>query len=246
MGAVPVLGTKKLFDRLLKVFKPDLVCDVGSMDASDALRFRKILPQSRILAFEANPLNVFGMEKDKRLGSASIELVQRAVWNSEGSVNFYVEKLEQNHKGEDIRRGISSIRLREGDSLGWTRVVVPSVRLDTFLGRMESSPASVALWIDVEGCGFEVLEGAEGIIKTIQLIHVEVETRPFWTGQKLAFQVVEWARQHDFKILGRGRNEEQYDLVLIREALYAKASCKIDALVLLTRVLTERFRIFTG
>ena len=246
MNTVPVLGTKKLFDRLLKLFKPGLVCDIGSMDASDALRFRKILPQSRILAFEANPLNVSRMEKDKRLTSAYIELIPQAVWNSEGLVSFFVEKLGQNNTGEDIRQGISSIRLREGDSLGWTKVVVPSVRLDNFVGRMEPLPASVALWIDVEGCGFEVLEGTEGIMETVQLIHIEVETRPFWIGQKLAPEVVKWAQRHDFQILARGRNEEQYDLVLIKNTLYTNASRRIDARVFLTRLLTERFRVFGG
>ncbi len=52
-----ILGTKFLFNLLLRYVKPDAVCDIGSMDGSDATRFKKILPGSQVILFEANPVN---------------------------------------------------------------------------------------------------------------------------------------------------------------------------------------------
>jgi len=45
------------FDRLLKIINPDVICDVGSLNGGESLRFRDCVPNAKIFAFEANPLN---------------------------------------------------------------------------------------------------------------------------------------------------------------------------------------------
>lgn len=242
---LPVLGTKTLFKLLLRRLRPDLVCDVGSMDASDALAFRKVLPEARILAFEANPANAVVLQNDPRLTEAGIGVVQQAVWNRDDTLTFYVEQLDQGGAAGDIRRGISSTRPRQVNSLGTSQVVVPAVRLDTFVGRMDPVPQSIALWIDVEGGAFEVIEGIGAIAGRVALIHVEVETKPFWVGQRLAPDVMELARSLGFVPLGRGRHPDQHDLVLIRRAVYDQTPLAFKMITLWARLITERLRVFT-
>jgi precorrin-6B methylase 2 len=49
------LNTARLFERLLPLLDADLVCDVGSMDGAETLRFARAVPQASVFAFEANP-----------------------------------------------------------------------------------------------------------------------------------------------------------------------------------------------
>jgi FkbM family methyltransferase len=239
-----ILDPKRLFLKLLQDVKPEMVCDVGSMDGADALHFRRILPQARIMAFEANPHNALLLQNDPRLAAEKIEVVQLAVWNRQDSLSFFVESFVQGDAGEQtMRRGISSTRPREDQSPGTSRVVVPAEPLDAVIGRMRPPPASLALWIDVEGGAYEVLEGIAGLGRRVQLIHVEVETRPVWQGQKLKADVVALARQLGFVLLARGRNDVQHDLVFLDAGLYGRSPGRFDRMVWWSRLASERFRV---
>jgi hypothetical protein len=77
-----------------------------------------------------------------------------------------------------------------------------------------------ALWIDVEGCAYEVLCGARRVLEDTLLLMVEVEDKAFWIGQKTAPDVkrllfgsgfVPVARDFEFK--------SQYNMVFLRPAL---------------------------
>ena len=85
--------TPILFQLLLRYERPDLVFDIGSMDGSEALRFRKDLPNTRIIAFEANPNNVDIMFKNNTLKENRIEVQNKAVWNKNGTINKVLKSL---------------------------------------------------------------------------------------------------------------------------------------------------------
>lgn len=238
----PRLGTKYLFDRLLRVLRPDLVCDVGSMDASDALRFRRRLPGARIVAFEANPRNLTRLAARADLRRAGIEIVPRLVWNADGERSFFVERVEA-ADGGDVRHGISSSRPRTVNSLGSERTRVAAVRLDSFAAGLTPAPRHIALWIDVEGAAYEVLEGAAGIAQQVVLVHVEVETRPFWQGQRLKPEVAALAGRLGLMPLARGFNEDQHDLVLVRRDAFDRSSGPFRRARLLTHLTTNRLRV---
>lgn len=238
------LGTKCLFNLLVKTLRPELVCDIGSMDGSDARRFRRQLPNARIVAFEANSQNVRSMQEDKGILKDRIEIQHKAVSNHNGNLTFYVENISAGGEIEDVRCGISSIRKRHGNSLGNRRITVESVRLDTFIQNLDVLPESIALWIDVEGAAYEALEGIEQIRERVKVIHVEVETKEFWKGQRLKTDVEALIKSMGFTILARGRFEEQHDLVLINSRTFLESPFKFKFIVYLAFVLTERLRIF--
>ena len=230
-----------LFELLIKVLQPALVCDVGSLDASEAQHFRKILPSARIIAFEANPLNFRLMQENEKLIKDRIEIQHKAVCNRDGIVSFNVEHLSSkndSHK-ECWRKEISSTRKRVDGSLGVIEVKVESVRLDTFIQRLDSIPESVALWIDAEGAAFEVLECIEQIRDSVQVIHVEVETQEMWRGQKLKSDVEDLLNRLGFIILaGRQFTDFQQDLVFLNERVFVKSPFKFNALIIFARMLT--------
>ena len=65
-GRRVIVSTRRLFCRLLRTFDIATVCDVGSMDGADALRFRRALPNAAVLALEPNPRNFALMAADDR------------------------------------------------------------------------------------------------------------------------------------------------------------------------------------
>jgi len=170
---------------LLRTLDIATVCDVGSMDGDDALRFRRVLPHATILALEPNPRNFALMAQDDRLASARIRVLPVAASDRRSAAAFFLIDADYAPGRDLARRGMSSLYERSD----WTRlqsvVQVPTVRLDELLAA-ESATGPIALWIDTEGMAFEVIRGGSGLLQSTRLIHVEVETKPcIGAGQKL-------------------------------------------------------------
>jgi FkbM family methyltransferase len=168
------VNTAKLFVRLLRALRIDVVCDVGSMNGADALAFRAALPHAAVYAFEANPENARYMQSSPLLRNRSICVVPDAVCDCDGEALFHVVTAEF---PIPFWRGMSSLYERsERTDLVSRTVAVKTVRLDTFLANKLEPGSRIALWIDVEGKAFEVLQGAIESIRQALLVHVEVES----------------------------------------------------------------------
>jgi len=172
-----VVNTRRLFTRLLPALRIDAVCDVGSMNGADALRFREAAPHSSIYAFEPNPHNFRRMQADRRLADRRIQLAPLAASNHDGEAEFFL--VAADYARDDDWCGMSSL-YRRPQRFGGTAAVerVRTTRLDTFLADKCPPHARLALWIDTEGNAYEALEGARGVAARVQLLHVEVETEP--------------------------------------------------------------------
>jgi FkbM family methyltransferase len=176
------VSTRLLFLDLLRDLGIDRVCDVGSMDGRDALAFRAQLPRAAITAFEPNPRNLQEMLADRRLEDARIGVVGAAVCDTDGTAPFYLVPPGDDAHTRD-RRGKSSLLRREFLE-AQTRIEVPTVRLDAVLA--DEPGDRIALWIDVEGKAYEVIEGMRDVAARVRLIHVEVESEPcIGAGQRL-------------------------------------------------------------
>jgi FkbM family methyltransferase len=170
------LNTRLLFLALLRDLRIDLVCDVGSMNGADALAFRKRLPRATVIAWEPNPANLRGMQSDRRLRTAGVELVAAAAADADGSAPFFVVPADGAPDNE--LRGKSSLYRRDDSAQPLIQIQVPTRRLDASLAGRRRVPARIALWIDTEGKAYEVLEGTRNIALEVQLVHVEVESTP--------------------------------------------------------------------
>lgn len=191
------INTATLFYLLLKIIRPGSIYDIGSQDGKDSIKFRQISPNSRIIAFEASPNLYKKMAADKTLRKDTIKVYHEAVSNKNGSINFYLER------GKKWRKGISSLRRRLASSTGSKKVKVLSTRLDNFINRHDSSCSNLALWIDVEGGSFEVLQGLGGLHKRVSIIHLEAETKKFWRGQKLESDIENLTSKMGFRQLAK-------------------------------------------
>lgn len=215
------------------------------MDASDARRFRQLLPDTRVIAFEGNPNNIESIRQDENVKKNKIEVQHKVVWNSNGNQTFYLENLSAEKEADDVRYGISSTRARTGNSLGNKTIEVESVRFDTFIQKLENVPESIALWIDVEGAAYEVLEGIAEVRDKIQLVHVEVETQEFWKGQRLKADVENLMRSMGFIPLACGHFEPQHDIIFMNLSTFSKSPFKFKCIVYFSWLLTNRLKIFS-
>jgi len=68
-------------------------------------------------------------------------------------------------------------------------VRVKTARIDDFLAGQQNKHARIALWIDVEGAAYDVLSGMGKDPEKVALVHVEVEKKPMFPGQKLATDI---------------------------------------------------------
>jgi len=168
------MNTVRLFDRLLPLLDADLICDVGSMDGTEALRFARAVPRASVFAFEPNPWNLEPMRANRALELAGVTVVPCAVADREARLPFHV--LRADYAKTNCQRGRSSLYPAVVASELLEVIEVPTVRLDEFLAARGGS--RIALWIDVEGMAYEALAGATALADRLQLVHVEVERAP--------------------------------------------------------------------
>ena len=209
--------TKYLFNSLLFIFKPDLVFDIGSLDGRDAIRVRSLLPNSQIFSFEANSLNYKKMKENPVFDSLNISIMNKAVSDIDGEVDFYEEEMFIKEEGRDNRHGgVSSTRVRTDEiSKGHNRVRVSTTRVDSFVLSLPVLPKRICLWIDVEGGAYEVLNGLHKVKDLVSFIHVEVETEEVWKDQKTKNDVLNLLEREGFVVIARSRKLLQHDIVLV-------------------------------
>lgn len=240
-GSKMELGTKFLFNLLLKYTKPDLVCDVGAMDGSDALRFQKMLPRSKVVLFEANKHNYNSINHNPVFKKQKIQAFNEIVSNVNGTQYFHMVKMSEIGGTDQHLRGMSSTLLRKEDTEAVEHIELKSVRLDTKINRMGTFD-NIALWIDVEGATYEVLESLSGVRQQVNLIHAEVETKTVWKGQKLKHEVEQLAADMGYVVIGHGRNEIQHDIILMNRSYLERSSFMINLLVWIAFIRTLRIK----
>ena len=224
-----IVDTRRLFLKLLRTFEIDTVCDVGSMDGSDSLRFRRALPAAEVIAFEPNPLNFALMQADPRLGVERIRLLPLAVSDRDSEAPFFVVGAEYARDRDLARRGMSSLHRRSDSSLIADVVQVHMTRLDDVLARGSAS-ARIALWIDTEGMAYEAISGASGVLGRTEMLHVEVETVPcIGSDQRLLPDVERLLIEGGFVLLATDQptSSMQLNALFVRSELLAARAAEI-------------------
>jgi FkbM family methyltransferase len=228
-----ILKTKYAFHLLAAFLRPEVVLDIGSMDGADSKRFARILPQAQIVAFEGNPYNYRAMCADEELNQRLIRLENCLVSDSTGASRLFVQRPTGDDAG--FNRGTSSTLQRTLEGASLEEVALDAVRVDGFLDKEYPSVASVAAWVDVEGHSHGVIKGMERAVDRVKLIHVEVETKEIWPGQKLENEVLALARDFGFVRVACGRGDVQRDVILVNESWYAANKRSIQYILAVSR-----------
>ena len=230
-----LLKAKYAFHLLIAFLKPDVILDIGSMDGSDSKRFAKLVPGARIVAFEGNPYNYRAMTADTELNSALVRVEHRLVSDVSGETRFFVQRPLDDAAA--FNRGTSSTLERSLDDARAEEVVVDAVRVDDFLDSEYPSAAKVAAWVDVEGFSHGVLASMTRAAERIKVMHVEVETREVWPGQKLETDVLALAKELGFVMIACGPGDVQRDVILANAGWYEQNQRSVKKILTLSRLI---------
>jgi 2-O-methyltransferase len=227
-----LVNTYRLFTTLLSCLEVDSICDVGSMDGSEALRFAAVNPHATVYAFEPNPHNLRLMHsRQEYFRQRNIHLVPLAASDQDGVAELFL--VAADYSRGDIRRGMSSLHRRvTGEWASATAVSVRTTRLDTFIAGSCAPAARLALWIDTEGAAYEAIAGLTRTAHQVQLLHVEVETVPcIGARQRLYPEVRELLQRLGFLELATDlpRGKEQFNALFVRARLPGRARLRIFA-----------------
>jgi FkbM family methyltransferase len=214
------------FCGLIALHQPEVICDVGSMDGEQAVRFKRICPRSSVIAFEANRRNYDLITADPHVQGSGVVVEHLAVSDTTGPAEFNVVDVPDH---SPWARGVSSLRERRGDyAAGFTstKTTVDAVRLDDYLA---DTSGPVALWIDVEGALDQVVRGLASLADRIVTMHVEAELVEVWEGQaSWADLQLEIRRLGPFRTVATGPEfgEVQHNYLLVREDVLRRRSTR--------------------
>lgn len=229
-----------LFYFFLKRYKPEIILDIGSRDGRESMKFRSISPESRIIAFEANPYNYESMLNDIKLNGSDVVIVNKAVSNHTGNIDFF--RIETD---EEWKSGASSIFSRTSDNDN-EKIEIPVITLDEYLSGI-SDKGKIAMWIDVEGAAFNVLDGARETMPNTLFVHVEVETDYIWENQKIKKDVDEVMSACGMRELARpwsSNHKKQFDVLYINDDEWKNNKKSIVYVVMVSVIITILRKIF--
>jgi len=207
-----------LFFQLVKAVDPGVFIEAGAKDGRVSLRARRYLPEARIVAFEANP-HTFERFLPTHVGAPNpVEYLHLAVSDRPGKLSFNIPT-RIGGASIDVDVGRSSLlkRLPDPDE-SYVTAEVEATTLDLFF--RSDAGKSNCMWVDVEGANRDVLSGAKETLKATQVLLIEVEDRPIWTGQWLRPDVQAFLYQVGFVPVARDyQSRYQFNILFLRSSL---------------------------
>lgn len=199
------------------LLKPEVTYEIGAFEAQFSITIRKLLPQTKVIAFEANPYNFTAWKNREK--PAGIDYLYLAISDHTGESEFYVQKTLQGMPVQpDV--GNNSLLQRAKEGVEYEVVKVPASTLEDYAKQNGLENKHFTAWIDVEGASAEVLKGAGELWKSCSALFIEVEEQTYWKDQWLVWDVAEYLMQQGFvPIIRDFEYEHQYNLIFIKKDL---------------------------
>lgn len=192
----------KLFLSKIKSDSPSHFFEIGCFSAE----FSKILSKESdciITAFEANPYN-YKKFKDS-IEANGINLIHSAISNTNEPLTFKIQN------GRETQGNNSILKREKSPIKGYSEVSVNCSKLDEY---NSDAIKSAGLWIDAEGVGYEVLQGAKSILQKTRYVFIEVEEIRYWKKQKLDSDIISFMKSNGFTPIARDREyPHQYNII---------------------------------
>lgn len=131
-----------------------LIIDCGANIGLSILYFKKLYPESSIIAFEADPAIFKYLQYNiSKFDLSDINLLNQAVWKEEGFLNFETE-------------GADSGKLTTENKVNSLKV--ETVKLSTFLNTKVDF-----LKVDIEGAEYEVIRECSSMLRNVDRLFLE-------------------------------------------------------------------------
>ena len=174
------------------------VVDVGANRGQFSLAVRQWSPDARVISFEplSGPAAIF---REVFSGDALVVLHQSAIGPASARQEMHVSARDDSSSLLPISAA------QTGMFPGTGEVAITEVRvgpLDEFISANELI-APAMLKIDVQGYEYEALSGCETLLRHFDQIYCECSYLEFYSGQKLAGEVIDWLSARGFHLAGK-------------------------------------------
>ncbi len=211
----------KTLDRAFKHEEDIVIFDIGSLNALEAIEFGKKFVNSKIYCFEPNPPSYKECLKNT-YNIKNIEIVNKAIYTSEGSIDFYpinTEKTITTHS--DGNPGASSLLKANPDypyeKYEQNKISVESTRVDKYCELNQIHSIDFA-WIDVQGVGLTVLKSFGEFLTRLKVIHIEAENYEIYQGQEMFKEINEYLTSKGFLLIaGNSRTNYLDNFIFVRK-----------------------------
>jgi len=173
------------------------VVDIGANRGQFALAARRWAPKARVISFEPlpGPAAVF-----RRVFSGDDQVVLHQAAIGPASIRQKMHVSARDDSSSLLP--ISSVQTTMFPGTG--EVDTTEVRvapLDEFV-TADDLPMPAMLKLDVQGFEFEALRGCESLLKRFDWVYCECSFVELYSGQKLAWEVIDWLSARDFGLIG--------------------------------------------
>lgn len=191
-----------------KVKRPiKVIMEVGSLNGNDARYLKTRFPEAEVYAIEGlqENFNQFMSRKND-----TIHCINAVITDHDGTTPYHVKNINGIH-------GIFDRGVKYGNKVRQLACcTLPTLR------KLHEIPPIDMMKIDVEGATLEVLEGMGDELDQVSIMHLETESVPYFTGQRLHPEVVAFLEERgwvltEIKTL-RIAHGAQYDTVWINPA----------------------------
>ena len=182
----------------IKQFLPKnpIIVDAGAHFGYDSIDWAKILPKSKIYAFEPIP-DVFKKLQQLTKFNKQITCLQLALSNSNGQAKMYTSSGESD--------GSSSLLKPKDHLIDHPNVVfneqceVETITLDDW-AKSKNIEKVDFMWLDMQGAELSMLMASTQILPTIKAVHMEVSLKETYENVPQYPQVRKWMEQNGFQV----------------------------------------------
>jgi FkbM family methyltransferase len=204
-----------LFFEVCRQLRVRTLIECGAHAAEASLRFVAEQHGRVAIALEANP---FTFEKKTLLAqSGRVTVINEGLGAEPGRLSLRIPDKD----GTGNRVSLMASFLEETAGRPVHTVEVPVTTVDEVCVRF-GAEGPIALWIDVEGYGGQVLRGGEQSISSdVDVVVIEVSESGRWVGEARASEVTAWLAAAGFTRMARDcakSDNSQYNIIFVRRA----------------------------
>jgi len=180
-----------------------IIVEAGAFDGTETRRMANLWPQATIHVFEPVP-EIFERLVCNTSNLPHVQHYRYALSDSDGTAEFNCA--QKPGKAENPCQAGSLLKPHERTA--WSPIMynrtitVPTITLDTWAAQ-NNIPAIDLLWLDVQGHALSVLKAAPTVLKTLKVLHVEVEFVQAYEGQATVDEVIAWLQEQGFVAIAR-------------------------------------------
>ncbi len=185
---------EKYFFDVCDILSINSLVECGAHDAAISVKFCAKGSDRHALSFEANPYVVARFGPD--IKNAHIKYLNIGLAEHPGILKLKIPS----HSPKSWTPQSSFARNLEFDKFETVDVVVENLDNLTSEYNSQLETTSAAIWIDVEGFGWEVLNGAKKILSSnlYKVIFIEVQDKTLWENERTASQICSFLENYNY------------------------------------------------